>query len=529
MNSSVSKKTMSIMIVALFLMSGINVSIPARVQRDDTLSKVKSYSNKTNEQMKSVDSLISTTVMQTHPCDQDYNPKDLNTSLFNISELAEFGQTVYGLTTADFNDDGYMDFAVSWATCPWTKSTISIFFRDCNASGINFTRVDILTIYETLRYIEDLDSGDFDGDGDIDLLYTYNELEFYQGVYVAVNGTVNLLINDGENSFSDQRMVAWLGPHEPFDTDSEICPQLASADYDNDGDLDILVGSGSGRVELYLNDGEANFKSEGVLYDYYFDAYGVASGDFNNDGWIDFIVNPREEDMRKGYIYIHWNQGPPDFFNHTRGERIVDLPIPTKWSGMGGILEGCLVSLDYNNDGWLDFLYATNSYLFLMMRIGKEFKPFYVCRFPNGPEGFAENLNFGALAVADFNNDGYDDVITGGVQGFVRLFINNQTLVQIVRPKDMWWYRFDEEQYRRFEYPRDCLIIGSVTVVAEGLELLSKVEFYVDDTLMFTDDESPFEWKWTQFSFGEHIVKAKAYDLDGNSAGFDSLTVRKFL
>ena len=39
------------------------------------------------------------------------------------------------------------------------------------------------------------------------------------------------------------------------------------------------------------------------------------------------------------------------------------------------------------------------------------------------------NESFGqtacGLASADFNDDGYDDFITGGVQGDIRLFLNN--------------------------------------------------------------------------------------------------------
>ena len=58
---------------------------------------------------------------------------------------------------------------------------------------------------------------------------------------------------------------------------------------------------------------------------------------------------------------------------------------------------------------------------------------------------------------------------------------------------------------------------------------MSKVEFYVDDKLMVTDDEMPFEWNQTRFFFGHHMVKAKAYDLEGNGAGFDMLKVWKSL
>ena len=465
-----------------------------------------------------------------YPCfngspNAEYDPGDMNTPFFNITEIAEFGQTVWGLTSADFNNDGFMDFAASWSTCPWTKTTISIFYTNYDNGDINFTQDDVYVTRAWLRYIMDLDSGDFDNDGDIDLLYTYNEIEVYQGVPYNTNGTVNLLENDGENGFSTSRMVAWLGPYEPWDPESEINPQLASADYDRDGDRDFLVGSLSGRVELFMNDGIGNFTSDGVIYDYGLDVRGVASGDFNNDGWI---VVPGEEEGNHGHIYLKCNEGSPPYFDHDEGETIIDLPLPSKFRSIGLHAAGCLIALDYNDDGWLDFMYTNGNILFLIVKKEEGFKSFYVCKLPDGPEGYTESLSIGAFTVADYNNDGLDDLVTGGVQGFVRLFINNHTLIDIVRPQDMWWYLFDEEQYQFSIYPGDCFVIGDVCVVAEGLEALSKVEFYLDGELMKTDVTSPYEWLWGRFSlFRIHIISVVAYDADGNFGGEDKMTVRK--
>ena len=59
---------------------------------------------------------------------------------FNMNEIAKFGQAVYGLTVADFNDDGWMDFAASHATSPLGYSTISIFY---NQGDLTFTQKDV--------------------------------------------------------------------------------------------------------------------------------------------------------------------------------------------------------------------------------------------------------------------------------------------------------------------------------------------------------------------------------------------------
>ena len=45
---------------------------------------------------------------------------------------------------------------------------------------------------------------------------------------------------------------------------------------------------------------------------------------------------------------------------------------------------------------------------------------------------------------------------------------------------------------------------------------------------MFTDDVAPYDWNWTGFSFGLHIIKAVPYDLEGKQGGYDDAIVFKF-
>ncbi|MGB9708070.1 MAG: Ig-like domain-containing protein [Candidatus Pacearchaeota archaeon] len=63
--------------------------------------------------------------------------------------------------------------------------------------------------------------------------------------------------------------------------------------------------------------------------------------------------------------------------------------------------------------------------------------------------------------------------------------------------------------------------ITSVKATIEGNEsTIEKVKFYVDDELVYTDTESPWKWQLDpeEFDEGEHTIRVKAYDEDGNTA-----------
>jgi sialate O-acetylesterase len=65
--------------------------------------------------------------------------------------------------------------------------------------------------------------------------------------------------------------------------------------------------------------------------------------------------------------------------------------------------------------------------------------------------------------------------------------------------------------------PPDSTVIISATVFAPGGGTIAKVEFYVDDVLLSTDTESPFEAEWTPSVMGEYTITGVVTDGNDNS------------
>ena len=73
-------------------------------------------------------------------------------------------------------------------------------------------------------------------------------------------------------------------------------------------------------------------------------------------------------------------------------------------------------------------------------------------------------------------------------------------------------------------------IIGKITVVANASDNISgiqKVEFYVDNNLEYTDDESSYQWTYNvpAILFHKHTIKVKAIDKAGNAKESDEIKV----
>ena len=62
--------------------------------------------------------------------------------------------------------------------------------------------------------------------------------------------------------------------------------------------------------------------------------------------------------------------------------------------------------------------------------------------------------------------------------------------------------------------------IVTITVTAQDNEAISKVEFFIDNSLAYTDSESPYEYEWNTITYengSEHTVKVISYDTSDNS------------
>lgn len=360
-------------------------------------------------------------------CDKvDFEKVDsIDASFFDVYQLnLSLGQSAYGLSSADFNDDGWLDFVVSYATHPFTYSTISIFY---NNGDLTFEQDDIFSC--NYSYIQDVDAADFDNDNDIDLLFSFNEHSWHDGLPYNMNGTLVLSINDGMNDFLNVSVVSRRISDTIMDPEQRINQQVTSADYDLDGDIDLMVGDNSGKIELFLNNGKGIFNSSGIIEDFGSLSWGLTSVDVNDDGYLDVVVAAAVDDRNSsfsGCLYVLENSGDIDCFKRDA------------WRAIGTISEGlgtgCLLSLDIDNDSDVDVIAGVADGLYVFERENNSYWSRCMYRFPMTSEGHYEDLSKGGMCAGDFNNDGYIDFITGGVQGIVRLFISNQNLKHVVKP-----------------------------------------------------------------------------------------------
>lgn len=347
--------------------------------------------------------------------DFDREKDFFNQSLFSAYTITKLNRSILGVSSIDFNKDGFKDLVI---TGNRNISKIYILFYH---GPWNFTYKHVFSFEHDIRGIT---AGDFDVDNDIDLIFSSVETVHINNTQYKINGTINLLKNDGNMNFT-HNLISKRTTGKIKDEEGRINPRITSADYNNDGYLDLLVGDNSGKVELYLNDGKANFESDGVIYDFGSLSWGLVNADFDNDGDIDFIVSAHEKgDRTKGHLYFNNNylieSNYTYIFNRKEVKNIVNVSfVPAIAS---------LSSFDYDNDGDSDIIVSTPITLYVLINKGDSFQSLdigYYKKNESSTDIEVLPMYKVGIACADFNNDGFTDFCLGSSDGYLRLFLNN--------------------------------------------------------------------------------------------------------
>lgn len=262
------------------------------------------------------------------------DPIELSTTEYtefpNVSSDVWRGSAAWG----DFDNDGDLDALITGISESGIRETSVIrYISDFSA----------FQLYTTVPGVSDgaVKWFDYDNDGDLDFIQTgeNNSSEFVTELYENV----------GE---SGGRFMINRAASDIFTGVSNS--EIAIGDYDNDGDMDLLIAGTAQPQEfvtlLYRNDGDGAFRESGIQLRGLLEP-SVAWGDKDSDGDLDILLSGGEIDpfVLRGTLLIYENDGGS--FSSTEtvliGSFSTDLTL--------GRYRGSAGWGDVDNDGSLDF------------------------------------------------------------------------------------------------------------------------------------------------------------------------------
>ncbi|QEK52483.1 T9SS type B sorting domain-containing protein [Pedobacter aquae] len=306
-----------------------------------------------------------------------YSPSKLTFTNSDFEPKVDFatGNRPQALTTGDFDGDGYPDVAV----INNADNTVSIFRNTGNGTSISFAnKIDFVTGTTPVS----VQSGDFDGDGKLDLAIVNSSsnsistlrnngssgtisFEAKQDYITQSNpgqikigdfdgdGKLDLVINEfGNNSFSIFRNTSNVGAitfasANTLSTGAGSNPSaLALGDVNGDGKLDIAITNfGASKLALYRNTSSVNALSF-VLdnsYDTQSFPLSVAIGDLDQDGKADIAVS----NTNSNTVSFYKNTGTNNILSFADGQAYFAMDSPRELT-MG----------DVDGDGKVDLAVA---------------------------------------------------------------------------------------------------------------------------------------------------------------------------
>ena len=250
------------------------------------------------------------------------------------------------ISWADFDNDGDMDLLIPsvFNDSLFTYETALMRNDGSNgANGWNFTSLN--TLFAPTEHAQS-SWADYDGDQDLDLLLV-NIAPLYD------DGFIRRYTNNGNGTFTGEDILGTLSVEQG---------EAQWGDYDGDGDLDILVAGNVKEIDstytpltlrIYRNDNDNYFPEEVIADPYsegWFDFTAATWADYDSDGDMDILLagnyNSGTNIEGRARIYTNTNGVFTDSGN--------ELPSPRAAGDRGGTFSW----LDIDKDGDLDYFIA---------------------------------------------------------------------------------------------------------------------------------------------------------------------------